>query len=246
MRVSRLYLPEFLETGRQLELDDDSAHYVRTVLRLKNAAKITLFNGDGREYSSSVVEASRKRVLINVGEFVERSVESFLRVSIGLAVCRGDRMDMAVQKGVELGINSITPLLTDRCVVQMKGNKKQQKLRHWQKIVQHASEQSGRTVVPEVNQICELFCWLDNQAGLRIFLDPYAETSLMQLKPENNRITLLSGPEGGFSDRERELALTAGFIPVRLGRRILRAETAALAALAAAQMLWGDFAQTDR
>jgi 16S rRNA (uracil1498-N3)-methyltransferase len=245
MRVSRLYLPEILETGRQIELDDDSAHYLRVVLRLKKSANITLFNGDSREFSSCVVEASRKRVLIAVGDCIERSVESFLNVTVGLAVSRGNRMDMAVQKVVELGGNSITPLLTERCVVQMKGEKKQQKLNHWQKIVQHASEQSGRTVIPEVNQICELFRWLDSQAGLKIFLDPYAELSLAQLQPENGKVTLLSGPEGGFSERERELAIKAGFFPVRLGRRILRAETASLAALAAVQMLWGDFASTD-
>ena len=245
MRVFRLYFPEILDTGQLLELDADSGHYVRNVLRLKKAENITLFNGDGREFSSYVVEASRKRVIIAVGECIERSVESFLQVTIGLAVSRGDRMDMAVQKVVELGANNITPLLTERCVVQMKGEKKQQKLRHWQKIVQHAAEQSSRTVMPQVNQPLELFSWLNNQSGLKIFLDPYAQTSLAQLKPENRRVTLLSGPEGGFSDRERELAIKAGFIPVRLGRRILRAETAALAALAAVQMLWGDFAYTD-
>lgn len=242
MRVSRLYLPVILETGMQIEPDKDSAHYVYTVLRLKKSAKITVFNGDGREFLSNIIEASRKRVLINVGECLERSVESFLQVTIGLGVSRGDRMDMAVQKVVELGVNNITPILSERCVVHMKGEKKQQKLRHWQRIVQHAVEQSGRTVMPQVNQPVQLCHWLENQSGLKVFLDPFAEASLAQLQPENSRVTLLSGPEGGFSDSEREMAKNADFVPVRLGRRILRTETASLAALAAVQMLWGDFA----
>ncbi len=241
MRVSRLYLPETLETGRQIELDDDSLHYVYTVLRLKKAAKITIFNGDGREFLSDIVEASRKRVLIAVGEYIEPSVESFLRVTIGLGISRGGRMDMAVQKAVELGVNNITPILSERCVVQMKGEKIQQKLRHWQKISQHAVEQSGRTVMPQVDQPVDIRHWLENQSGLKIFLDPFTDTSLTQLKPINSRVTLLSGPEGGFSGREKEMAINADFVPVRLGRRILRTETASLAALAAVQMLWGDF-----
>jgi 16S rRNA (uracil1498-N3)-methyltransferase len=123
----------------------------------------------------------------------------------------------------------------------MKGEKIQQKLRHWQKISQHAVEQSGRTVMPQVDQPVDIRHWLENQSGLKIFLDPFTDTSLTQLKPINSRVTLLSGPEGGFSGREKEMAINADFVPVRLGRRILRTETASLAALAAVQMLWGDF-----
>jgi 16S rRNA (uracil1498-N3)-methyltransferase len=181
-------------------------------------------------------------VRVNIREKQERSVESSLTVHFGLGISRGDRMDWAVQKSVELGANTITPLITSRCNVVLKADKEQQKLGHWQKIAQHASEQSGRTVVPPLNPIIELDDWLKNQPGLKIFLDPYAEFTLKQLQPENNQVTLLSGPEGGFTENERELAKAAGFIPVSLGKRILRTETAALAALSAIQMLWGDFA----
>lgn len=150
-------------------------------------------------------------------------------------------MDWGVQKAVELGVNKITPLVTERCVVQLKGEKQQQRLMHWQKIVQHAAEQCGRTVLPALNPVDDLRDWVDKQAGLKIFLDPYAETSLSQLKPLNDRVTLLSGPEGGFADHERDMAKAAGFIAVRLGARVLRTETAALASIASLQMLWGDF-----
>jgi 16S rRNA (uracil1498-N3)-methyltransferase len=114
-------------------------------------------------------------------------------------------------------------------------------LLHWQKIVQHAAEQSGRTTLPELTGIEHLQQWVDKQQGLKVFLDPYAEATLSDLTPNDMMITLLTGPEGGFSDQERDVAKAAGFIPVRLGSRILRTETASLAALAAVQMLWGDF-----
>ncbi|MGR9116446.1 MAG: 16S rRNA (uracil(1498)-N(3))-methyltransferase [Gammaproteobacteria bacterium] len=244
MRISRLYVPENLEAGQSLELDADSGHYVRTVLRLKKDAEIILFNGQGGEYSGTVIEASRKGVRVALDRWIDRSVESPLTITLGLAVSRGDRMDLAVQKSVELGVNALTPLMTERCVVQLKGEKQQQRLVHWHKIVQHAAEQCGRTVLPELNSVADLNGWLDVQQGLKIFLDPYAQCSLADIRPETKQVTLLSGPEGGFADHEREAAEAAGFIPVKLGRRILRTETASLAALSAVQMLWGDFAES--
>jgi 16S rRNA (uracil1498-N3)-methyltransferase len=150
-------------------------------------------------------------------------------------------MDFSVQKAVELGVNFMTPLITERCQVQFKGEKKSQRLVHWEKIVQHATEQSGRTSLPELSEIEFLHPWVNKQQGLKVFLDPYAENTLADLAPIDNQVTLLTGPEGGFSDSERVLAKAAGFIPVRMGSRILRTETASLAALAAVQMLWGDF-----
>ncbi|MGZ5007523.1 MAG: 16S rRNA (uracil(1498)-N(3))-methyltransferase [Methylobacter sp.] len=241
MRVSRLYTPTTLSTGKTLELDDDNGHYVRTVLRLKKDDQVVLFNGQGGEYLCTLTEVSRKTVLIDVGQWDNRSVESPLQVTLGLGISRGDRMDLTVQKAVELGVNRITPLLTERCVVQFKGEKKPQRLLHWQKIVQHAAEQSGRTALPDLLEIEQLQNWVDKQQGLKVFLDPYAETTLAELKAESMKVTLLTGPEGGFSGQERDIAKAAGFIPVRLGSRILRTETASLAALAAVQMLWGDF-----
>ena len=113
---------------------------------------------------------------------------------------------------------------------------------HWQKIAQHASEQSGRTLVPPLTDIHQLHHWVALQQGLKVFLDPYAKTSLAELNPINGQVTLLTGPEGGFADQEREIAKAAGFVPVSMGKRILRTETASLAALAAVQLLWGDFA----
>lgn len=241
MRISRLYIPDELIEGQKIILQDDSAHYIRTVLRLKKDQSITLFNSLGGEYLCRLHEVSRKRVVVSIIEKIDRSVESPLHITLGLGISRGDRMDWAVQKSVELGVNKITPLLTERCVVKFKGDKKPQRLKHWKSIVQHATEQSGRTVLPELIEIDNMQNWVKNQNGLKVFLDPYAEQSLFELIPDDLRVTLLTGPEGGFSNQEREFAIVAGFIPVRLGNRILRTETASLAALSAVQMLWGDF-----
>jgi 16S rRNA (uracil1498-N3)-methyltransferase len=241
MRISRLFTNTNLKTGKTIELDDDNAHYARSVLRLKNDAQIILFNGQGGEFQGKILEVSRKSVRVELEEFIERSVESNLKITLGLGISRGDRMDFSVQKAVELGVTSITPLITQRCVVQFNGEKKSQRWLHWQKIIQHAAEQSGRTVLPDFAAVSNLNSWVSEQSGLKVFLDPYAEKNLAQLAPENNSVTLLTGPEGGFSEQEREMAKAAGFIPVRLGARILRTETASLAALSAVQMLWGDF-----
>jgi 16S rRNA (uracil1498-N3)-methyltransferase len=241
MRVSRLYVAAALNVGSQISLDDDAAHYVRSVLRLKQDQQIILFNGEGGEFSGRFSEVSRKSVRVAIDAFIDRDVESPLKVILGMGISRGDRMDWAVQKAVELGVNHLTPLTTERCVIKFNDDKKQQRHQHWQHIIQHAAEQSGRTRPPALGEISPLSQWVNQQQGLKVFLDPYAEHCLADLQPENQQLTLLSGPEGGFSDQEREIAKAAGFVPVRMGARILRTETAVLAALSAVQSLWGDF-----
>lgn len=244
MRLSRLYSPVALHIGQLLVLEEEYAHYLRTVLRLKSGSSLVMFNGEGGEYLATLTEVNRKIVQVRIESWREHNVESSLQVVFGLGISRSDRMDFAVQKAVELGVTCITPLNTARCNVPLKADKGEQKRKHWQKIAQHASEQSGRTLMPPLHHIIELEQWVTQQQGLKIFLDPYAQLTLNQLQPENTTVTLLSGPEGGFTEQERELAKAAGFIPVALGQRILRTETAALAALSCVQMLWGDFNQS--
>ena len=242
MRVSRLFVSMELSSGDLLTLDNESSHYVRTVLRLKKNDALCLFNGSGVEYSADVYLVTRKLVQVQLGQAAERSVESPLTLVFGIGIARGDRMDWAIQKAVELGVYSITPLLKARTVVQVKDDKKQQRTEHWQKIMIHAAEQCQRTMVPELTEIVALEHWVQRQTGLKLFLDPYAQLSLNDVQPIDNKVSLLSGPEGGFTQNERDLAKAAGFIPIRLGPRVLRSETAALAAISAVQMLWGDFA----
>ncbi|NOQ37092.1 MAG: 16S rRNA (uracil(1498)-N(3))-methyltransferase [Methylococcaceae bacterium] len=243
MRISRLYLNDSLNTGQNIELNDDAAHYLRSVLRLKKDAEVILFNGLGGEYRCTLLEVSRKTVCVSINEKIDRSVESSLNVTIGMGISRGDRMDMAIQKSVELGVNSIIPLITQRCNVVIKADKAEQKIKHWQKIAQHAAEQSGRTVVPKIHPIAQFPNWIEQNfdEALKIFLDPYSNTVMNQLKNESDSVLLLTGSEGGFCEQERDSAIAKGFSPICLGQRILRTETASLAALAAVQTLWGDF-----
>jgi 16S rRNA (uracil1498-N3)-methyltransferase len=241
MRISRLFVPEMLAKGKKIELDQERAHYLRTVLRLKKEAAIILFNGQGGEYAGTVSEVNRKTVVIVIHQWSDRSVESPLRIHLGLSIARGDRMDFSVQKAVELGVSAITPLQSERC--HAPGNQDRKPLRwlHWQKIIHHAAEQCGRTLMPELAEIEPLADWLPHQQGLKLLLDPFAATVMADLQPINNGVTLLIGPEGGFADHERQLAKAAGFVPVQLGPRILRTETATITAVSAVQLLWGDF-----
>jgi len=241
MRHSRLFLDTPLTVGQSLELGAEAAHYLRTVLRLKKQQELIVFNGQGNEYRAEVSLVSRKSVVIQVLSKQIKDIESPLTIHLGLGISRSERMDWAIQKSVELGVCRITPLLTDRCVVKLTDDKRQLRLRHWQGIIQHAAEQSGRTRLPLLQPIQTLTDWVSEQTALCFFLDPYADKSLATYTPEQHQVTLLSGPEGGFTDQERAYATEAGFIPVRLGPRILRTETAALAAISAIQSLWGDF-----
>jgi len=242
MRISRLYLPVPMETGAEIALDEERAHYLRTVLRLKRGFDLTVFNGEGGEFAARIVACHREEVSLTVGEYRPVDRESWLGVHLGLGISRGERMDLAIQKAVELGVGAITPLFTERCVVQLDPERKAQRLEHWRRVVWAACEQSGRNRVPEMLEPRSLEAWLPVAAGLKIFLDPHAASGLRELDPPVGSVTLLSGPEGGFSDAERDAAVVAAFIPVRLGPRVLRTETAALAALAAIQTLWGDLA----
>lgn len=241
MRISRLYLSEALSEGAQLRLDEDSGHYLKTVLRLKRGFMLTVFNGDGDEYAATVAEIGRDGVVLAIGERRCRDAESPLVTHLGLGISRGERMDLAIQKAVELGVTRITPLFTEHCVVRLDETRKGNRRQHWQKVVRSACEQSGRNRVPEVDEPMELADWVAGQGGLKLFFDPHGGVGLKDLSPPEGPLCLLSGPEGGFADRERELAREVGFVPVRLGPRVLRAETAVLAALAAAQALWGDW-----
>lgn len=241
MRVSRIYQSIPLKLGHTIELDGQGRHYFRTVLRLKKGSNVIVFNGEGGEYLGHILESSRKRVVIDIQEWIDKDLESNLKVNFGLSISKGSRMDFAIQKAVELGVNVISPLISERTVVKFTEHNTPQKLNHWQKIAIHAAEQCGRTIVPAVNEVVSMTAWLGQQSGTSLFLDPNSTKKMTSIKIEQQNITLLAGPEGGFSMQERELITSSGFIPIQLGLRILRSETAAIAALAAAQTLWGDY-----
>ena len=240
MRISRIHVTSPLVLHEKFRLVEEAAHYVRSVLRLKIGAQIYLFNDDGVECKGELIEVSRKAVVAKINEAIQRNTESRLWVNYGLAISRSDHMDFAIQKAVELGVSEITPLLTARSVVRLKPENRDKKSAHWQRIAQHAAEQSGRQFVPKIHQPVELGVWVNRLEGFKILLDPTAKQALGSLSPGAQKIVVMSGPEGGFTQDEIDSALAMGFVAVRLGPRVLRTETAALAVLTSVQLLWGD------
>lgn len=239
--VPRIYCVQLLSAGSVQRLGSDAAHHLQNVLRLKPAADLVLFDGTGGEYEATLSASGKNWVEVKVGAHHAIERESALRILLAQAISRGERMDYTIQKAVELGVNAIQPLETERSQGRMDTVRQAKKLRHWQDIARSATEQCGRDRVPEVRPVLALADWLCLQlpATLKLLLDPRAQHSLRTLAPSQD-ICLLSGPEGGLSEAELGAAIGRGFSAIRLGPRILRTETAAVACLAALQFQWGD------
>ncbi|MBQ0721290.1 MAG: 16S rRNA (uracil(1498)-N(3))-methyltransferase [Gammaproteobacteria bacterium] len=249
MRVPRVYLDQPLQTGAELALDKAAAHYLVSVLRLRANDALLVFNGSGGEYTAVLQAATNKQATITIGDHSTGVAPSPIRVVLAIGLSRGERMDWVVQKAVELGVNDVIPLFTERCEVKLKGERALKKLGHWQQIAISACEQSQRNDVPLIKPMLALSDFLASMAPpldseLALLLDPTAEQSLSRtlLKASTpvNSIVLLSGPEGGFSAAEVALAQQKGLLSVGLGPRVLRTETAPLAALSIVQALLGD------
>ncbi|HIP53346.1 MAG TPA: 16S rRNA (uracil(1498)-N(3))-methyltransferase [Chromatiales bacterium] len=241
MRQTRVFTPQSLTTGIRLTLEPEASRHLLQVLRLRTGAEITVFNGDGRDYAARLASVERKAAVLEIGEPSGLEPAPALQIHLGLGISRGERMDFAIQKAVELGVSAITPLFTERSVVRLTGARLEKRRGHWQGVVIGACEQSGRRRLPELHAASHLPDWLDQGHAGGLLLDHRAGTALPQMNPTRDRFTLLVGPEGGLAPVEQEAARRTGFIGVRLGPRVLRTETAPLAALAAIQALWGDF-----
>lgn len=242
---TRMYFPGELSPGRVCVLPPAQAHHALRVLRLKAGDAVTLFNGDGAEYGAVIASIAKNALSVKVGERRDAERESRLEIVLGQALSSGERMDYTVQKAIELGVGAIYPLAASRSVVQLDAERAGKRVAHWQSVVIAACEQCGRNRVPAVAPVTALEAWLAQRgvqaAALRVLLSPQAQTRLRDLPRPEGSVVLLAGPEGGFTREEETLALAGGFTPVRLGPRVLRTETAAIAALAAMQALWGDF-----
>jgi 16S rRNA (uracil1498-N3)-methyltransferase len=241
LSIPRIYLPVPLQSAALVALDKQAAQHVTRVLRMKPGAPLIVFNGEGGEYAATLTEEGRGGATVKIAEFIVRDAESKLCVQLAQGISRGERMDYAIQKAVELGVAQIIPLFTEFCVVNMKEERAEKRLAHWQGVAISACEQCGRTRVPEILAPRPLHEWLaQTQANLKLVFDPYSKQHLAQLAPPSGDITILIGPEGGLSDAETKAAVKSGFTAVQLGPRMLRTETAPVAALAAVQTLWGD------
>jgi 16S rRNA (uracil1498-N3)-methyltransferase len=243
VRLSRVYLNAPLECGTRATLSGSAAAHLTRVLRLKAGDPVTLFNGGAREFEATLVQAHAGVVTVEVGAAHEVDRESPLSLTLVQGVSRSERMDLTVQKATELGVTRLVPVLTERSVVKLDGAQAARKLEHWRAIAIAACEQSGRNRPPEVRPPVSYREFIGSQLEIatRLLLAPLASLRIADVPRPAAGVMVLIGPEGGLSAPEQAQALEAGFIGVRLGPRVLRTETAALAALALLQREFGDF-----
>ena len=240
MRIPRIFHSQSLTPASQIALNANASHHLAKVLRLGIGAPLRLFDGHGGEYLSSIIEINKREVIVTVGEHQLIDLESPLKVTLAQGISKGERMDYTLQKAVELGVQRIVPLNTERSVVNLKGDRQERKLEHWRGVIISACEQCGRNTLPELLPMQSLDNWIrDEPRNLRLLLDHRANAGISDLNKSVD-LTLLIGPEGGLSENERDNAYAAGYCGLRLGPRVLRTETAALTAMAALQSHWGD------
>ncbi len=239
--VPRIYSNTSLAPEHLFDLDESAFGHAIRALRLQQGDSLRVFNGDGTEYLAQLVNVSKKHAQAQVMHALQCDPTPPLTIRLGQVISKGDRMDFTVQKATELGISHITPLWSERCDVRLKGERLDKKCEHWQRVAISACEQSGRNSVPTVASACSVHDWAQrSQADLRLLLHPHQQQPLHQQHPPTT-IDLLVGPEGGFSELEVAQLLDQSFTGLRLGPRILRTETATLAALSVLQYQWGDF-----
>ena len=251
MTLPRFYCPGEIAAGRIIELPASAAHHAARVLRLEPGDGVVLFNGEGGEFSAIIARIGKTGAAVAIENHLAVERESPLSITLAQAICASEKMDWIVQKAVELGVSRIQPIAANRSLVKLAGERADKRVQHWRQVAASACEQCGRNRLPQVLPLMSLSGWLGEQMNLSkaaprdlcFMLSPTAKKSLREFPepPSAAALTLLVGPEGGLAPEEETAALAAGFIPLRLGGRILRTESAALAAVAAMQALWGDY-----
>lgn len=242
MRIPRVYQSSPLAPGQELALDAVASQHLLKVLRLREGAPLIVFDGHGESYDAVLTGSSGKHATVRLLQQVEADTESSLQLHVGLGISKGERMDYAIQKLVETGVHRITPLLTEHTVVKLDGRREQTRRQHWQGIIVSASEQCGRNYLPQLHDVSDITSWIENvTADCKLVFDASGNTELKSIQPIPAAVCVLIGPEGGLSEQEIRYATRNGFLVARLGPRILRTETAAVAISAALQTLWGDY-----
>ncbi|HEY8353661.1 MAG TPA: 16S rRNA (uracil(1498)-N(3))-methyltransferase [Methylophilaceae bacterium] len=241
--MPRFHVPEKLSPGTLVSLPANAANHASRVLRMKVGDTAVLFNGDGNDYPCELTRVSKGEVCTKITDVLTNHSESPLQITLVQAISSGDRMDFTIQKAVELGVSRIQPVTSRRSIVKLSGERAEKRVEHWQNVVIAACEQCGRAVVPPVLPVQSLPEWLahSDPHALKLLLAPDATQNLSALSAPTDPIHLLIGAEGGLAPDEISLAIEHGHTPIRLGKRILRTETAALTAIASLQTLWGDF-----
>jgi 16S rRNA (uracil1498-N3)-methyltransferase len=241
--MPRIYIPPERITGEQIPLQSREARYILTVLRLGQGDEVTVFDGAGNEYRTELTEEYDTGMYLAIQEKLRPERESPLRITLGQALLKGERMKFVIQKATELGVDKIIPLLTSRTIPLLEGERESLRVERWQRIAQEAAKQSGRAMVPRIEAVHELADFLPRGTGIRLMLWEGEPTPLREAVKKIDApagITLLIGPEGGFSEGEATAAQAQGFLVAGLGQRVLRAETATLSVLSIMQHLFGD------
>ena len=239
--MTRIFQPYTINQNSLITLDDNAFNHLIRVLRMKTGESITLFDGSNQITPAVIHEVNKKTVIVKTTNSVLDNRESPLNIHLGQVISRGDKMEFTIQKSVELGVNTITPLLSERCGVKLDQERLEKKVQQWQKIVISACEQCGRNIIPSINPVMKLETWCANLTdSLKLNLHPKAEQGINQLPNDNKNISLLIGPEGGLSNEEISMTHQYQFTDILLGPRVLRTETAALTAITALQVRFGD------
>ena len=255
MKSPRFYYPDQINVGESVELSYGATHHAANVLRLEKGDRVTLFNGKGGEFLAFIRRISKTAILVSIEKFINVEHESPLQITLAQSICTNIKMDLIIRKAVELGVNNIQPILAKRCLVKLSGKRELKRVQHWEQIIISACEQCGRNRVPGVSSPVTLSSWLSRQGAMQkelnneptkilyFMLSPTSKMGLHDFSKSLSvtELALLVGPEGGFTSDEDAAALMAGFSSLRLGSRTLRTESAALAAIAALQTIWGDY-----
>ena len=238
--MPRFFVPMKLSPEAEIELPERATRHC-AVLRLRTGDEVAVFNGEGGEFSAELTRVSRGEVRARLISRQDVERESPLAITLAQCLSSADRMDITLQKSTELGVSRIVPLASRRSVVKLSSERAGKRVAHWRNVLVAACEQCGRNRLPTVDAIADLadFLGAPGGEGARVLLAPDASRDLKSLEPSNT-VTLLVGPEGGLAPDERRQAEASGFVPIRFGPRVLRTETAPLAAIAAMQSLWGD------
>lgn len=241
--MPRFYVDFALSPDSVVELPDNVVRHLN-VLRVKNTEEIVLFNGNGKAYPALPEVLEKRRTSVRILREEATDNESPLNITLVQAVSAAERMDFTLQKSVELGVAEIRPVISERCVVRLSGERAEKRVARWQEIVVSACEQSGRNIVPKVLPLTTYAQALQQlpQETTKLLMSLNRAQKLRDVQPQSGKVVFIVGPEGGWTEKEEQQAFDAGFQSVTLGKRVLRTETASLAAIAAMQTLWGDFA----
>lgn len=241
MRIPRIFTEQKLITGELVQLEEAASHHLGKVLRMQSGRELILFNGAGGEYAAIIQEVSKKHVVVTIAEHTADNRDSPLRLELAIGISRGERFEWVLQKATELGVSKITPLITERTEVKVGGERQEKIMDRWQHILISACEQCQRNLLPELSAPVQIDDWLSTvDADLRFVLH-HRDSKTLPAGQKPQSVSLLIGPEGGLSESEIAQARAKNFDPLTLGPRVLRTETAPVAAISLVQYLWGDF-----